>query len=231
MLSTIELSRGLLGALMIPMAMTGRLWPVIGLAALSSFLSAATNPSAASLVPEVLPPDQLQTGNTLHHLSRTATIDLRRSRWRRAGGDVRHQHGALRRLRHVPGGRPALPQVAARAGLRPRARHRAPASRRELAVALVRSPVLGLTLSFTVVTAALGLLNSSLPALFDLRVGNASAYGYAMAAIGMGYLAGELVTGFMQRQSVARRSISLAFLMCGGAVYILSYAQMPATRT
>ncbi len=229
-LSTIELSRGLLGALMIPMAMTGRLWPVIGLAALSSFLSAATNPSAASLVPEVLPPDQLQTGNTLHHLSRTATMIFGAA----GGGALVGMFGISTALSvdFVTFLVAALlyRRFAARSGAPAESPSRGAPSRRELAVALVRSPaVLGLTLSFTVVTAALGLLNSSLPALFDLRFRNASAYGYAMAAIGMGYLAGELVTGFMQRQSVARRSISLAFLMCGGAVYILSYAQMPAT--
>src|SRR5204862_84859 len=77
--------------------------------------------------------------------------------------------------------------------------------------ALVRQPVaLGLTASFTVVTAAMAILNASLPAFFDRRLDDVHAYGYGMGAIGAGLLCGEALSACVQRDSVARRSVALA---------------------
>jgi|1186.fasta_scaffold00108_2 predicted MFS family arabinose efflux permease len=229
-LSLIELSRGTIGALMIPFALAGQIWPVIGLAAVSSLLSAATNPSASSLVPDVLPADQLQTGNALHQLSRTATMIFGAA----GGGALVAQFGITTALTvdflTFAVAAVLYRRFAARGAQAPDEAETGGASRRELGAAILRSPVvLGLTASFTVVTAAMGVLNSSVPALFDHRLGEPSAYGYAMAAIGLGYFSGEVITGSMQRQRVALRSISIAFVICAGSVYLLSYAQVPAT--
>ena len=68
-LSGVEALRGLLTLLLIPAAVTGQVYIVIALCALSAFLSAATKPSAAGLVPDVLPPELLQAGNAVHNLA------------------------------------------------------------------------------------------------------------------------------------------------------------------
>jgi hypothetical protein len=43
-----------------------------------------------------------------------------------------------------------------------------------------------------------------------------------MAAIGAGLLCGEALSACVRRDSVARRSVALAFLFCGGAVFVLA---------
>ena len=55
-LSWVEGLRGGLTLLLIPAAVGGQVYLVIAICTLSSFLSAATKPSAAGLVPDVLPP-------------------------------------------------------------------------------------------------------------------------------------------------------------------------------
>jgi MFS family permease len=90
-------------------------------------------------------------------------------------------------------------------------------------------PVLALTLSFTVATAAAGILNATFSGFFDGHLGDAHAYGYAIAAIGAGYACGELLTGLMRRQTLARRSVGVAFLASAGLVWTLSFSTSTAT--
>jgi predicted MFS family arabinose efflux permease len=105
-----------------------------------------------------------------------------------------------------------------------------PISRQAVLAAIVRQPVaLGLTASFTVVTAAMAILNASLPAFFDRRLGDMHAYGYGMGAIGAGLLCGEALSGCVRRESVARRSVALAFLFCGAAVFVLAATAAEST--
>ncbi len=73
-LSLVELSRGVITLAIIPLAVTGQIWPVVALACLSSLLSAATSPSAAGLIPEVLPGELVQAGNALHGVGRNLTL-------------------------------------------------------------------------------------------------------------------------------------------------------------
>jgi hypothetical protein len=68
----------------------------------------------------------------------------------------------------------------------------------------------------------MAILNASLPAFFDRRLGDVHAYGYGMGAIGAGLLCGEALSACVRRDSVARRSVALAFLFCGGAVFVLA---------
>ncbi len=89
--------------------------------------------------------------------------------------------------------------------------------------------VLGLTVSFTVATAAFGIFNVSLPQLFESQLGQPDAYGYALAMLGVGFLCSELLTGFMQRESVARRSIFLSFLTTAGLMFMISHSTVTAT--
>jgi MFS family permease len=84
--------------------------------------------------------------------------------------------------------------------------------------------VCALTISFAIATAAAGLLNASFSNIFDSRFGDANAYGYAIAAIGAGYACGELMTGLMRRQTLARRSVSVAFLASAALVWTFSHS-------
>ena len=72
-LSLVEVLRGATALAMIPFAMAGQLWPVILLATVSSFMSAATSPTAQGLIPDVLPAEQLQAGNAIHQMARSLT--------------------------------------------------------------------------------------------------------------------------------------------------------------
>jgi hypothetical protein len=104
------------------------------------------------------------------------------------------------------------------------------ANRRELVRIMLSSRVvLGLTVSFTVATAAFGIFNVSLPQLFESQLGEPDAYGYALAMLGVGFLCSELLTGFMQRESVARRSIFLSFLTTAGLMFTISHSTVTAT--
>jgi predicted MFS family arabinose efflux permease len=103
-------------------------------------------------------------------------------------------------------------------------------SRRDLVRVILANPiVLGLTTSFTVVTAAMGLLNAALPVFFRTELGEPRAYGYALGAIGAGLMCGELMTGLVTRESVARRSVGLAFASMAGCLLIAAVTHSSAT--
>jgi len=96
-------------------------------------------------------------------------------------------------------------------------------------VILADRVVLGLTVSFTVVTAAMGLLNAALPVFLRHELGAPKAYGYALGAIGAGLMCGELLTGLVTRESVARRSIGLAFASMAGCLLVAAASGSTAT--
>jgi MFS family permease len=226
-LSTVETVRGLSAIAMIPFASAGHLWPVIALCSVSSFLASATSPTAQGLIPDVLESHQLQAGNAIHQMSRSLTSVVGAA----AGGFVVAVFtiqaalvvdlatfflAALIYRWFAQGGRPYSES---------HARAEVPASRRELARAvLTNRVVLSLAASFTLATAAIGIMNSASSKAFDDQLGTAHAYGYIVAAVSIGYVASELLTGYMRRQSVARRSVGLSFVATGGAMYLLSHA-------
>jgi MFS family permease len=216
----VEVVRGVLMLATIPFAATGSYSAVTATVAVSAALSAATDPCAASLVPELLPARLVHAGNALHGVMRNVMMVAGTL----VGGVAVAKLGMSRALlidvatfalaavlyrRFASAGAPAPEDGPA-------------ASRVAVLTALVRQPVaLGLTASFTVVTAAMAILNASLPAFFDRRLGDVHAYGYGMGAIGAGLLCGEALSACVRRDSVARRSVALAFLFCGGAIFVL----------
>jgi len=227
-LSLVETLRGAVALAMIPFAAAGHVWPVIGLAAVSSFLAAATSPTAQGLIPDVLPSEQLQAGNAIHQMARSMTAVVGSL----VGGLAVAQYSiqvalaidlatfllaAVLYRRFAGHGAPVA--VHAPADGAPRT------SRRELLRAILFNRVVfGLAASFTLVTAAIGILNSASSKVFDKQLGNAHAYGYILAVISVGYVCSEILTGYMRRQSVARRSVGLSFMATAGAMYILSDA-------
>jgi predicted MFS family arabinose efflux permease len=227
-LSIIELARGAFTLCAVPFALSGLIVPAVVAVCISTLIGAATTPSAAGLVPDLLPRELVNLGNGLHGLIQNVVMVIGAA----AGGFAVIRLGI--------GGALLLDIatfcIAAILYLRFAAQPQAKpipsegASHRELLQNLVSSRlVLGLTASFTVVTAAMGLLNATLPAFFDGKLAASDVYGYALAAIGAGAMLGELLTGFVDTESIARRSVSLAFLLSAAGVFVLSRTGTLAT--
>ncbi len=228
-LSVVELLRGLATLAMLPFALSGHILPVIALVCLSCFLGAATNPSASGLLPDVLPGDLLQAGNALHGVARNLTAVLGAV----LGGVSVSEFGIGTALVIDLASFVAAGVLYLRFAGAPDEGDEgevARLSRRELlAAALTNRVVMGLMLSFTVVTIAMGALNSSLPAFFYRQMNAPAAYGFAMASIAFGLMCGEFLTGFIRRESVARRSVYLAFGAMAAMVVVLSHSTVAAT--
>ena len=231
-LSLVELFRGLITIAIIPLASparSGRWWRW---RAPRPCLSAATSPSAAGLIPEVLPGELVQAGNALHGVGRNLMFVIGAG----LGGFLVARFGigvamSVDLVTFVAAGLLYWTYAAATGASEPEVVSERPgASRRELVQIMLSSRVvLGLTVSFTVATAAFGIFNVSLPQLFESQLGEPDAYGYALAMLGVGFLCSELLTGFMQRESVARRSIFLSFLTTAGLMFTISHSTVTAT--
>jgi MFS family permease len=230
-LTFVEVGRGAVTLAMVPLAWHQHFIPVVLLACLSSFLGAATNPSASSLVADLLPPDLFNAGNALNGFTRSAVMV--------AGALI----GALVVTSAGIGGALLLDvatfaassllylKIAVGGSARQEERTKSQGRRRvDLIKVILADPiVLGLTVSFTVVTAAMGLLNAALPVFLRHELGAPKAYGYALGAIGAGLMCGELLTGLVTRESVARRSVSLAFASMAGCLLVAAASDSTAT--
>ncbi len=226
-LSLVETLRGGVALAMIPFAAAGHVWPVIGFDAVSSFLAAATSPTAQGLIPDVLPSEQLQSGNAIHQMARSMTAVVGSLIGGLAVAKFSIQVALAIDLFTFLAAAVLYRRFARRGQLVPHAEpEQGPrTSRRELVRAILFNRVVfGLAASFTLVTGAIGILNSASSKVFDKQLGNAHAYGYILAVISVGYVCSEILTGFMRRQSVARRSVGLSFIATAGAMYILSSA-------
>ena len=225
LLSTVELLRGAAALLMIPFALSGRVWPVIVLGGVSSLLAASTAASATSLIPDVLPPELVHAGNAIHGVARNLTLVLGAL----AGGFLVIHFGILWALIADIASFVAAAAVYWRYSAST-PEPSPPVPRRAIGREMLRNPVvLGLTASFTVVSGATGLLNASFPATFEHQLGDAHAYGYALSTLGVGLLCGELLTGLIQHERVARRSVSLAFVGIAAAVMIIAHSHVQTT--
>lgn len=227
-LSIIELARGAFTLCAVPFALGGLIVPAVVAVCISTLIGAATTPSAAGLVPDLLPRELVNLGNGLHGLIQNVVMVIGAA----AGGFavIRLGIGGALLLDIVTFCVAALLYL--RFAAQPQANPISSegASHRELLQNLVSSRlVLGITASFTVVTASMGLLNATLPAFFNGKLAASDVYGYALAAIGAGAMLGELLTGFVDTESVARRSVSLAFVLSAASVLVLSRTGTLAT--
>jgi len=230
-LAAVEVGRGAVTLAMVPLAWHHDFLPVVLLACVSSFLGAATNPSASSLVADLLPRDLFNAGNALNGFTRSGVMV--------AGAVI----GALVVNTAGIGGALLLDvatfaassllyvKIVVRGASRQEERTKSQGpSRLDLVRVILAEPiVLGLTVSFTVVTAAMGLLNAALPVFLRHELGAPKAYGYALGAIGAGLMCGELLTGLVTRESVARRSVGLAFASMAGCLLVAAASGSTAT--
>ena len=190
-------------------------------------MSSATNPTAQGLIPDVLPAEQLQAGNAIHQMARSLTSVVGALVGGFAVAEFSIQAALAVDLATFCLAAILYRRFARRAGpeSQPRAEPGSRVSRRDLLRAiLLNRVVFGLTASFTLVTLAIGIMNSDVSRAFDQQLGNRHAYGYILAVISAGYVCSEILTGYMRSQSVARRSVGLAFMASGAAAFVLSYA-------
>jgi predicted MFS family arabinose efflux permease len=228
-LALVEALRGGLTIAMIPFGLAGQTLPVIALGAVSAFLSAATNPSAAGLLPDLVPETQLHSANALHNLAPSLTSIVGAAmgaflviHWgigTTLAVDLCTFLAAALMYRSFAGPRSQEPHSAGAA-----------VTRRALLRTVLRNRVLiGVASSFACVTAAFGLLNATTAVLFDERFHRPDVYGYAAAMIGVGYMFGEALTGHVRRPTVVRRSISVALVITAAATYLIAGSPTLAT--
>jgi MFS family permease len=230
-LCAVEVGRGAVTLAMVPLALHHDFLPVVLLACISSFLGAATNPTASSLVADLLPRELFNAGNALNGFTRSgvmvagAVIGAVVVNAAGIGGalllDVAtFAASSLLYLKIVVRGTSQQEEQTKSEG---------PSRLDLIRVILADRVVLGLTVSFTVVTAAMGLLNAALPVFLRHELGAPKAYGYALGAIGAGLMCGELLTGLVTRESVARRSVGLAFASMAGCLLVAAASGSTAT--
>jgi diguanylate cyclase (GGDEF)-like protein/PAS domain S-box-containing protein len=225
-LTWVEVSRGALTAGMIPAALTGQSWAVVAFVCLSSFLGAATSPSARGLVPEVLPRELLGRGNALHGVARNVTMVVGTLA---AALSVVHLGIAVALLLDCASFVFAALLYQRFRSFARDASQLPGSSRREIATVILRTrPLVVLVCSFTVVTAAMGVVNAGLPRVLG-QLGEGNGYGYGLAAIGGGLLFGEFLTGFIRREQVTYRTIPIAF--AASAVILALLARTPLAET
>jgi MFS family permease len=234
-LARVEAARALTTIGAVAAVATGHFLPVAACVFLSSFLAAATDPAASSLVAEILPPERLHAGNALHAIARAAVMAVGSI----TGGLLAVGVGAVPALLADSAtflvalliysicARHDLPQRQAVGN--DEAADESNESRLE-AFRFIRNSrrLAGLIASFAVATFAMGLLNASLPAFLFVHAGGLGGYGVAIGVIAVGLICGEFLSGRMAGR-VVDRIPALGFAFSAGVVGIASLSHVPAT--
>jgi uncharacterized protein DUF5317/MFS transporter len=217
----LEVARGGLMLAALPLAAAGAPLPVIAIVAVSAGLSAASDPNASSIIPDLLPSSLVHAGNAAHGVARNIVMVAGALAGGVAVATLGISHALIIDIGTFAAAALLFGRFAAKATAA--GRDTAPVSRTAVVRLLARHRLLsGLVASFTLATLAMAVLNASLPAFLADRLHDIHAYGYAMAAIGAGQLLGEGLSSCVRRESVARRSIAVGFLICAMTVTFLA---------
>jgi MFS family permease len=235
-LRAIEAARALATTAAIAAVASGHTFAVAACVFVSSFLAAATDPTASSLIADILPPDTRHAGNALHAVARATVM----AAGAMAGGVVAAAIGAVpalagdtatfaiafalywRSARHT--GFPRPPAVSRRA-----THARANASRLEALGVILRSRSLSaLVAAFALATLAMGMLNASLPAFLAGHASDAGGYGVAIGMIGLGLMCGEFLSGRVAARLVDRAP-ALGFALSAGVLAVAAASHLPTT--
>lgn len=235
-LGRVEVARALTTAAAIGLVATDHSFAVAGCVFVSSFLAAATDPTASSLVADILPSQSLHAGNALHAVARAAVMAIGSI----AGGLVTARLGAVPALTadcatFVVAA--AFYSVSARRARAPRQpvggddrTATGPSGSRLEALRFICDSrrVCALVGSFAIATFAMGLLNASLPAFLSTHAPNGGGYGVAMGLIGAGLMCGEFLSGRLTGRVVSRTP-ALGFAVSAAAVAVGAASNVPAT--
>jgi MFS family permease len=233
-LARVEAARALTTIAAVAAVATGHLFAVGACVFLSSFLAAATDPAASSLVAEILPPERLHAGNALHAIARAVVMAIGSI----AGGLMAAAVGAVPALLADSAtflaalllysifARRSLPQRQVTADDQGPAK---PTESRMMAFRFIRNSrrLTGLVASFAVATFAMGLLNASLPAFLSVHAPGSGGYGVAIGVIAVGLIFGEFLSGRMAGR-VVDRIPALGFAISAGVVGIAALSNVPA---
>jgi MFS family permease len=234
LLAGVEAMRALSTLAAVAAVATGHTLAVAACVFLSSFLASATDPTASSLVAEILPPERLHAGNALHAIGRAAVMAVGSI----SGGLLAANVGAAPALLadcatflaalvlYSAFARRRLPE-------QPRAtveKSREPEGSRLDAFRFIckTRSLVGLVSSFAVATFAMGLLNASLPAFLSVGAPAAGGYGVAIGIIAAGLICGEFLSGRMPGR-VVDRIPALGFVISAVVVGVATLSAVPAT--
>jgi MFS family permease len=232
-LAFVEAARALATLAAVAAVAVGQPLAVAACVFVSSLLVSATDPTASSLVVEVLPQDELHAGNALHALARAVAMAIGSL----GGGLLAAKVGAIPALlsdagtfavalllyalmtrHHVPA--PTSPVAETRATLVGRLE--------AFAIVCRRRRLVGLVGSFAAATCAMGVVNASLPSFLAHRAPRAGGYGVAMAMIAAGLICGEYLSGRAPAR-VVDRIPALGFAATAATAAIAASSHSSAT--
>jgi hypothetical protein len=225
-LTLTEIARGLITVMIIPCALAGLPIPVIVLASCSSLLGAGTRPAATSLIPTIVPTEALQAANAIHGVARNVMMVLATFGTALAFikfgittaliiDVITFAIAALAYKTYMPAEAPLPP-----------AEEDVPESLVQQVQWIKHNRVCAsLVGSFAIATMAIGMFNTALPDFMAHHMRLANGYGLALGFIGIGFTLGEASTAFLHRESVARRSVGLAFIGTAAALLTLSHTE------
>jgi uncharacterized protein DUF5317/MFS transporter len=217
----VEVGRALAVIVALGGVLSGQLALMLAAVAISGALATLGNAVASSLVPALLPEDQLAPANAGLGIARDAAMALGAG----LGGLAVAITGPGWALAADAGTFCVSTALFAAIGIRvsvARARRepRAPSGLRYL---LGHRSLLLLALCFAAATVATGLTNATLPGFLDAELGlGAGGYGFGIGALALGLALGQGAIGFTQAGPAAGRWIAAALVLMAGLLAILA---------
>ena len=232
-LASVEAVRGVATLAAVGAVAAGQPVAVAACVFVSSLLAAATDPTASSLVAEVLPSERLHAGNALHALGRAVVMAIGSV----GGGLLAANVGAVPALLADSATfAVALLLYSAAARRSPQLGPAAGADEsvggtgrlEAFAVVCRRRRLAALVGSFAVATFAMGVLNASLPAFLAARAPDTGGYGVALGMIATGLICGEYLSGRAATRIVDRIPM-LGFAVAAAVVTLAAASHSAVT--
>jgi hypothetical protein len=190
----------------------------------SGALTAIANAGTAALVPTLLPPGQLPSGNALLALLKDVAMALGA-----AGAGAALAAGVTAPALAIDGATFIVAAFLLRGLSVPPARRSSGRALDGLRYLRGHRIVLLLVASFSTATVATGLVNATLPSLLSGRGLGAGGYGFGMAALAGGAAVGEAIVGLTAPAPTADRWIGGGLLALAGLFGLLALADYGPT--
>ncbi|MGH2921004.1 MAG: MFS transporter [Gaiellaceae bacterium] len=225
----VEIFRGLAVTVALGGVLSGELLLVFVALACSGGLAAMSNAAVPSLLPGLVPANQLPAANAALGLAKDGAMAVGAVgagvtlSWLGASAalavDLATFAVAVTLFSGLRLQQPPLPEV-----------DDAKVHGGGLRYLLSSRPLLFLVLSFGAATLATGLTNASLPRFLDLNMGfGAGGYGFAIAALATGLALGQALVGFTRVGPTAGRWIGVGLILMAGLFVVLGLTDHPPT--
>lgn len=229
LLVLVELGRGAAVAVALAGVLSGQLLPVFIALAVSGGLLALSNAAVPSLLPALVPREQLPSANAALGLAKDGAMALGAV----GAGLALSWLGAAVALAADFGTFAVAILLFAR--IRPRSVEQsveddAPTAGSGLRYVLRNRRLVFLILSFGAATLATGMTNASLPRFLGDELGfGAGGYGFGIAALATGLALGQAVVGFTRVGPTAGRWIGVGLAVMAGLFIVLGLTEHPPT--